>query len=210
MQAEIRKDFEMKRYKNIKPARSALLLCLAVLVASVAATSCFAASLNVLRFNRRNANTSDVPPIGEGLESSAEDIVDGIGDGAETVVDGAESFFDGVESDLESGLDEVTDMMDGMETNIPDSDIGGAVEDDDKDGLSNPTDSDDDNDGTPDGVDTDSDNDGVADSSDADPDGDGKEGSSKTAKTVGIVIAILAVGAIAILAFVLMPKREKK
>ena len=83
----------MKRYKNIKAARVALLLCIAVFVASAAATSCFAASLNVLRFNRRNADTSDVPPIGEGLESSAEDIVDGIGDGAETVVDGAESFW---------------------------------------------------------------------------------------------------------------------
>ena len=200
----------MKRYKNIKAARVALLLCIAVFVASAAATSCFAASLNVLRFNRRNADTSDVPPIGEGLESSAEDIVDGIGDGAETAFDGAESFFDGVESDLESGVDEMTDMMDGLETNIPDSDIGGAVEDDDKDGLSNPTDSDDDNDGTPDAVDTDADNDGVADRNDPDPDGDGKDGSAKSAKTIGVIIAVLAVGAIAILAFALMPKRERK
>ena len=202
----------MKKHKNIKAARVALLLCLAVLVASAAATSCFAASLNILRF-RRNADTSDVPPIGEGLESGAENIIDGIGNGAETVFDGAESFFDGVESDMESGVDEMTDtadMMDGFETNIPDSDIGGALQDDDGDGISNPTDSDDDNDGTPDAVDTDADNDGVADRNDPDPDGDGKEGSAKSSKTIGVIIAVLAVGAIAVLAFALMPKRERK
>jgi hypothetical protein len=113
-------------------------------------------------------------------------------------MDGAESIMDGVESD----------MHDGFETNIPDSHIGGALEDNDGDGISDPTDSDDDNDGVPDVTDTDRDNDGISDKDDPDPDGDGVDESKMTSTLMGVGITVLAVAGVAILVYVLIPKKK--
>ena len=219
----------MRKFINIKLVKTALGLCVALMLAFSVALCCSAACLNVVRFNRRNAATEDVPPIGEGLESAidgigtgagdiidgiesgADNIIDGIESGAGDIADGAESFFDGTDGNMEGvtdGVDDMTDGMDGFETNIPDPDIGGAVVDNDKDGLSNPTDSDDDNDGTPDVSDTDADNDGISDMTDPDPDGDGVNESKRSGLVVGIIIAILVIGAIAVLAYVFMPKKD--
>lgn len=199
----------MRKLKKSRISRVVSVLCLAVALAVVAAMNCAAMNNGIFGFGRRNADTSDAPPIGEGIESGADgiiggiesganDIIDGIESGADDIVDGADSIFDGVESDMNGGID----------TNVPDSDIGGAVEDDDRDGISNPTDSDDDNDGVPDAKDTDADNDGIADSNDADPDGDGVEEGRAMSTVVGIVIALLVIGAVAVLIIALMPKKR--
>lgn len=81
-------------------------------------------------------------------------------------------------------------------TNIPDTDIGGAVEDNDHDGVSDPTDPDDDNDGVRDPVDTDA-------------DGDGVEDSDETTGVIGIVIAVIVVIAIIILVVAVIPRARK-
>ena len=218
--------------KNKKFAKITAALCLAVFLAAAVTVCCSAASLNVLRFKRRTADTSDPPPIGEGLESSADGIIDRVESGANGIIDrvesGANDIVDGVESDFDGTVtdivtDDSTDGAEGFETNIPDADIGGAIKDNDSDGLSNPTDPDDDNDGTPDRVDTDSDNDGtpdkvdtdndndgISDKNDPDPDGDGVNESKKSSLLIGIAIAILAIGGIAVLLYALMSKKERK
>ena len=190
----------MEKFSQKKLVKKALVLGLSLILAVVLVCGCSAAGLNIMRFGRRNTDTNDAPPIGEGLESGAEGIVDRIESGADNIVDGAESIVDG-------DTDGMTD--DGMlDTNIPDSDIGGALEDNDGDGISDPTDSDDDNDGTPDVADSDADNDGITDDADTDPDGDGVNESKMSGRVIGIVIAVLVIGAIAVLAYVLMPKKK--
>lgn len=210
----------MRKFKKTQLARMAAVLCVTAALALAVAVTCSAANLNIISFGRRDATTSDAPPIGSGLESGANDIIDGIESGAndiidgiesgaDDIIDGADSAFDGVESDMNDGMDDGMGdgMGDGFDTNIPDSDIGGAVEDEDSDGLSDPTDPDDDNDGTPDASDTDADNDGISDKNDPDPDGDGVDESKTSGLVIGIVIAVLAVGAIGILIYALMPKK---
>jgi len=91
----------MKKFNRSRLLKTALILCLAVAVSSVMAFSAMAASLNVLRFNKRTADTSDVPPIGEGIESGVDGVIDGIESGADDIMDGADSIIDG----LESGMD---------------------------------------------------------------------------------------------------------
>ena len=195
----------MKKITKIKLVKKALFFGLAFALALTLAFSCAAACLNIISFNKRTADTSDVPPIGEGLESGAEGIIGGIESEADNIMDGAESIFDG---NGMGNTDGITDDGGIFETNIPDSNIGGAFEDHDSDGISDPTDPDDDNDGTPDKVDTDADNDGIRDDADPDPDGDGVNESKMSGKVVGIVIAVLVIGAIAILAYALMPKKK--
>lgn len=195
------RNFKMRKFVRSHFVKTALVLCIVTALALAVATSCAAKNHKAVGFGRREAVTSDPPPIGEGIESGANGVVDGIESGAEDIINGAESVVDGVESDLQDG-------MDGMETNIPDSDIGGAVEDSDKDGLSDPTDPDDDNDGTPDAVDTDADNDGITDNSDPDPDGDGVEESKRTSAIVGVIIAVLLIGAMGILIYAVTSKKR--
>ena len=210
----------MKKFNQKRLVKKALVLSLSLILAFVLVCGCSAASLNIIGFGRRNADTSDAPPIGEGLESGAEGIVDGIESGADGIMDGiesgAEDIIDGAESIIDGdGTNDMTDGMTdeatdegGFETNVPDSDIGGALEDDDSDGISDPTDPDDDNDGTPDAVDSDADNDGITDDTDPDPDGDGVDESKMSGTVVGIIIAVLVVGAIAVLVYALMPKKK--
>ena len=199
----------MKNFKQKRLARAALAFCLALLFSIFAVIGGAAAGFNMIGRNRRTAETADPPPIGEGIEdgvngivngveSGVGDIIDGVESGAEGIMDGAESIVDGVESD----------MHDGFETNIPDSHIGGALEDNDGDGISDPTDSDDDNDGVPDVTDTDRDNDGISDKDDPDPDGDGVDESKMTSTLMGVGITVLAVAGVAILVYVLIPKKK--
>ncbi len=82
------------------------------------------------------------------------------------------------------------------DTNVPDSDIGGAVEDNDNDGISDPKDTDDDGDGLPDAV-------------DPDADGDTVDDTDETTGVVGIVIAVIIVVAVIAVIFALMPKKKK-
>jgi hypothetical protein len=109
----------------------------------------------------------------------------------------------------------------GFETNIPDSDIGGALDDSDGDGISDPTDTDDDNDGVPDQTDTDADNDGIPDASDtdndndgipdasdSDPDGDGVKEGKISLKVVGIIIAVLVIGSLAVIVYAVSSKKK--
>lgn len=186
----------MYKFRYKKFIRKALIMCLSLTLAVSFACICSAANLNIISFNKRNAATSDPPPIGEGLESGVNDIIDGVESGANDIIDG-----------VESGANDIIDG-DGFDTNIPDSNIGGAVKDDDSDGISNPTDPDDDNDGIPDALDSDADNDGIIDDEDPDPDGDGVDESKLTGAVVGIIIIILAACAIAILVYALMPKKK--
>ena len=178
------KRIKMKNIKKKQKLRTATLVCLTVILAVVLATSCFAESF--MGFGRqrtgRTGETGDVPPIADGIESGAESIVDGAESGANDIIDGVESGIDKLESDL--GID--------METNIPDTDIGGAVADDDHDGIPDETDTDDDNDGIPD----------VADKTDsADMD--------KKTSVIGIVIAGLVVAALVALIFAVVPKKKQ-
>ena len=188
----------MNCLKNKKSARLAALLCIAGALALTAMLGCSAAEHKMFGFNRRDAVTSDPPPIGEGIESGVDGIIGDVESGVDDIIDGAES---GVDDIIDGSMPEI------FETNVPDSDINGAVKDDDSDGLSNPTDSDDDNDGTPDAADTDKDNDGISDKNDKDPDGDGIRERGMSA-TVGIIIALLVVGAVIILIIALMPKKK--
>ena len=211
----------MEKFNRKKLVRKILVLGLSLALVFSLVCTCSAASLNIIGFGRRNADTSDAPPIGDGLESGAEGIVDGIESGADNAIDkiesGAEDIIDGADSMFDRDENDDGDMTDGMtedmteggfETNIPDSDIGGAMEDGDSDGISDPTDPDDDNDGTPDMTDTDADNDGITDDADPDPDGDGVDEKKMSGTVIGIVIAILVVGAIAILVYAIMPKKK--
>ena len=124
--------FDMKKIRYIKFCKAVSALCLVLVVACAVALSSSAASLNVIRFNKRTADSSDAPPIGEGMESGVDNIMDGMESGANDIIDKVESGADNVADGAESIVDGVeSDLMDGLDTNIPDSDIGGAVEDHD-------------------------------------------------------------------------------
>ncbi len=185
----------MREMKKKQLLRGALLVCLTAIIAVVLATSCFAEGF--MGFGRRRmgrtAETSDVPPIADGIESGAESIVDGVESGANDIIDGVESSANGIVDGVESGIDRVeSDMGMDMETNVPDTNIGGAVKDEDHDGLPDTSDSDDDGDGTPDVLET---------TEMADTD--------KKSAVIGIVIAGLVVAALVALIFALMPKKKK-
>jgi hypothetical protein len=191
-----------------------LALTLALVFCASVALSCAAAGrIGIRPSSGRSATTSDAPPIGEGLESGVNDIKDGLESGVDGIIGDAESALD----KMESGMND--DM--GIETNIPDSDIGGALDDSDGDGISDPTDTDDDNDGVPDQTDTDADNDGIPDASDtdndndgipdasdSDPDGDGVKEGKISLKVVGIIIAVLVIGSLAVIVYAVSSKKK--
>ena len=147
--------------------------------------------------NGRMGEATDPPPIGQGIENAVDDVTDGIDD----IIDGVTEIPRGTESDTvsdtetEGSLLGDESLVDG--TNIPDTDIGGAVADNDGDGLSDPADSDDDNDGVLDPVDTDANGDGTADD-------------SRTAGLIGIAVAVIIVIAIVILILAVMPRGRNK
>ena len=189
----------MRKADKTRLKKGVLILSAALIIALSLVTLCSAESRILRGMNRRDAVTSDPPPIGEGLESGINDAIDGLESGANDLIDGAESIVDGIESNVDS-----------IETNIPDPDIGGATADADSDGKTDPTDPDDDNDGQLDSYDTDADNDGIPDNKDTDPDGDGKKESDPMMTLVGLVIAILAIGGIAALLYAMSSKKNAK
>ncbi len=97
-----------------------------------------------------------------------------------------------------SGADAPHDGENEMlpDPNVPDENIGGAVEDSDRDGISDPKDSDDDGDNLPDKL-------------DPDADGDKVEDEREMTGVVGIVIAVIIVVAVIAVVFALMPKKKK-
>lgn len=149
------------------------------------------------RMNGRTGATTDAPPIGEGIESAVDNVTDGI----DSVIDRVTESPNGSETNGAATTETDGGMMgdESLEngTNIPDSDIGGAVDDNDNDGVSDPTDSDDDNDG-------------VLDSADTDANGDGQADNTKTAGIIGIVVAVIIVLAIIILVIAVMPRGRNK
>lgn len=140
------------------------------------------------------------------IENGAESILDGVTD----IPNAIESAIDPADSNTESGTNATdpeaetapdTEMADDESlengTNIPDEDIGGAVADNDNDGLSDAKDPDDDNDGVRDPVDTDADGDGMSDD-------------SETTGIIGIVIAVAIVIAIIVLVLAVIPRAKKR
>lgn len=117
------------------------------------------------------------------------DITDGTNDGMN---DGTN---DGMNDDAADGIPRDESLEDG--TNIPDEDIGGAVADNDTDGIS-------------DAKDPDDDNDGIADQADTDRDGDGMVDKDETTGVIGIVIAVLVVIAIIILVIAVIPRAKRR
>lgn len=174
-----------------------LLACLTAVIAAALVTVCFAEGF--IGFGRRRtAETGDAPPIGEGIESGANGVVDKLESGANDVADGVESGANDIVGGVESGIDKIeSDMGMDMETNIPDTNIGGAVKDEDKDGVPDSSDPDDDGDGTPDVLET-------TDKTDATD----TNGMNKKSTVIGIVIAGLVVAALVALIFAVMPKKK--
>ena len=107
----------------------------------------------------------------------------------------------GTELEDENGgiMDDVTDGVEDMlpETNVPDTDIGGAAPDTDGDGLTNTQDPDDDGDGLPD-------------QTDPDADGDKVDDTDESTGIVGIVLAVIIVLAIIVTILAVVPKKNKK
>lgn len=117
-------------------------------------------------------------------------MTDGAGNGA----------VDGTTNDQNGGImDDVTDGVEDMlpDTNVPDSDIGGAAPDTDGDGLTNTQDPDDDGDGLPDAT-------------DPDTDGDKVDDTDESTGIVGIVLAVIIVLAIIVTILAVVPKKNKK
>lgn len=102
---------------------------------------------------------------------------------------------DGMNDDAADGIPRDESLEDG--TNIPDEHIGGAVADNDTDGI-------------PDAKDPDDDNDGIADQADTDRDGDGMVDKDETTGVIGIVIAVLVVIAIIILVIAVIPRAKRR
>ena len=212
--------------RNAKAHGRILAVALAVLVVlCVSVLPTFAIEIGGMNGNR-SLGRAQLGPDSRTGENGADSIVDGVESAVDNVTDGVESAVDDLTdipngtgnttegADGTDGTNGTDGIMDGSEsttdsdeglmgdevpedgTNIPDDDIGGAVEDSDKDGISDPTDKDDDNDG-------------ILDSADPDADGDGTEDDSKTAGIIGIVIAVIIVIAIIVLVIAVMPKKKK-
>lgn len=134
------------------------------------------------------------PSNGDNAPNTPNDgMTDGAGNGA---VDGT---VDGTQTDQNGVMDDVTDGVEDMlpETNVPDSDIGGAAPDTDRDGLTDEKDPDDDGDGLPDKV-------------DPDADGDKLNDTDESTGIVGIVLAVIIVLAIIVTIFAVIPRKNKK
>lgn len=114
-------------------------------------------------------------------------------------VDGNNGTMDGTMDGNGGVIDDVTDGVEDMlpETNVPDTNIGGAAPDNDGDGITNAGDPDDDGDGLPDKV-------------DPDEDGNGVNDTDQSTGIVGIVLAVIIVLAIIAVVIAVVPKKDKK
>lgn len=202
----------MNKKRKTATRRAFAAILAALLIAAVSVLPALALDIGGMngmrhgaRRGARTGETTDAPPIGEGIESAIDDVTGGIESAVDDVTDRVDDMTDGTDG-TDGPADDTADSTDeglmGDEsledgTNIPDSDIGGAVEDNDGDGISDPTDSDDDNDGVLDSVDTDA-------------NGDGKDDGTMTAGIIGIVVAVIVVIAVVILVIAVMPRGRKK
>ncbi len=181
---------KQKKYTRTRILAATLAVWLVVLITAVPAVALDIGGMN----GGRTGGT-----VGEGIESAVDDVTDGIDSVVDDITDipNGTGTTDSGMNDTESGEGILGDesLEDG--TNIPDSDIGGAVEDNDSDGISDPVDSDDDNDG-------------VLDSADTDANGDGQDDGTKTGGIIGIIVAIIIVIAIVILVIAVMPRGKNK
>ena len=150
--------------------------------------------------------TADTPmdgvPNGDMTPSDPADGNGGMNDGMnDDTNDGiVEDTTDGIVEDTTDGsVEDTTDGVQDMlpETNVPDTDIGGAAPDNDSDGITNAGDSDDDGDGLLDKVDPDADGNGVNDT-------------DQTPGVVGIVLAVIIVLAIIAVILAVVPKKNNK
>lgn len=185
----------MKKQRNVASRRLLAVLAATILVLATAALPALAMGMGGSGNSVGGQHKGFLGRTAESVESGAESIVDDLVDipnGTDTNTD-TTTDTDGI-TDGEGLLGDET-PEDG--TNIPDTDIGGAVEDDDHDGLSDPVDSDDDNDGVPDSTDTDADGDGVKDD-------------DETTGVIGIVIAVIVVIAIIVLVIAVIPRSRRK
>ncbi len=192
----------MKRYIQ-KNKRSVALLLSVLLIALVAAVPTLAMERrDGGRFGGRMGRDSNnvVGDIAEGAGDAVGDIVNGAGDAIGDVADGIESGMqdsDPMGQGTESGEGLFGDESEVDGTNVPDSDIGGAVDDNDNDGISDPKD-------------TDDDNDGVVDKVDPDADGDGTDDGEESTGMIGIIITVLVVLAVIVLIIAVVPRARKK
>lgn len=202
----------MKKQKKLARARVVALTLAVLIVTAITVLPAFAfgnsrGNNNMRgRIGGRTGETTDTSSIGEGIESAVDDVTGGIESAVDDLTDipnGTATTHDGTGNVTDDMTGDTTDgglmgdetPQDG--TNIPDTDIGGAVEDNDHDGISDPVDSDDDNDG-------------ILDPADTDADGDGRADDSKTAGIIGIVVAVIIVIAIIVLVIAVMPRGRNK
>ena len=189
----------MKKQRKVALLRLFAVVAATVLLLATATLPSFAMGIgNGNRMGGRNR--SFIGRTADSIESGAESIVDDLTDipnGTDTDTNGIADGNNGTTDTDMSGDGILGDEMPEDGTNIPDTDIGGAVEDDDKDGISDPVDSDDDGDGIPDKADTDADGDGVKDD-------------DETTGVIGIVIAVIIVIAIIVLVIAVIPRSRRK
>ena len=194
----------MKNKGKIQCRRLLTLAAALVLVLTVAALPALATGMNRSKDGMGGHRRGFVNRVADSVENGAESIADGITNIPNAIDDSIvlpnetesnEDTTDTAPITEDGSLMGDESPIDG--TNIPDTDIGGAIEDDDKDGLSNPADSDDDNDGIPDPA-------------DADADGDGRNDENESTGVIGIVIAVIVVIAIIVLVIAVMPRAKKK
>lgn len=139
------------------------------------------------------------PSNGDGVSNPDNGMTDGTNDGTENGTTDGNGAVDGTTDENGGIMDDVTDGVEDMlpETNVPDSDIGGAAPDTDGDGLTNTQDPDDDGDGLPD-------------KADPDADGDKLDDTDESTGIVGIVLAVIIVLAIIVTILAVVPKKNKK
>lgn len=193
----------MKKQRKVASLRLLAVLAATILILATAALPALAMGSGKSGNRMGGQHKGFLGRTAESVESGAESIVDDL----VNIPNGTDTN-NGTETDTNDGTNTETDGMTGNDgligdetpedgTNIPDTDIGGAIADNDNDGLSNPADSDDDNDGVPDSADTDADGDGVKDD-------------DETTGVIGIVIAVIVVIAIIVLVIAVIPRSRRK
>ena len=201
----------MKMKSNARHTRLLALLTALVLVAAVAALPAFAMGKGAHKRHmgeRRGFIGRTIDDMESGLGDVADDLAD-IPNGVDSNVPEGENNANGEATIPNQYTTDGTDMTNDMNggilgdesledgTNIPDEHIGGAVADNDTDGI-------------PDAKDPDDDNDGIADQADTDRDGDGMVDKDETTGVIGIVIAVLVVIAIIILVIAVIPRAKRR
>ena len=190
----------MRKQRKVAFFRLLAVIAATVLVLATAALPTLAMGFGGSGNSVGGQNKSFIGRTADSIESGAESIADDLADLPNGMGSDTGSVTDDNNGPADTNMDNeglLGDEAPEDGTNIPDTDIGGAVEDDDSDGLSDPVDSDDDGDGVPDVADTDADGDGVKDD-------------DETTGVIGIVIAVIIVIAIIVLVIAVIPRSRRK